>query len=471
MKIVRTRFAPSPTGNLHIGSMRTALYAWLFAKQQNGKFVLRIDDTDVERSTKKNVNFIIKTMDWLNIDWDEGPYFQSKRFDRYNTVIDNMLVEGKAYKCFCSRDRLEVLRKMQIDKGLKPRYDGYCRYLKQTKNSLINKSYVVRFCNPSNGQVVFYDQIRGLIIFDNRELDDLIIRRSDGVPTYNFCVVVDDIDMKITHVIRGEDHINNTPRQINIFKALNAWIPVYAHVSMVFDVYGRKLSKRHSGLDIIQYWNSGFLPEAMLNYLVRLGWSYGDQEIFNVNQMKKYFSFNSVSKSPSIFDIKKLIWLNHYYIKNLPVSYVASRLRYYLDKQGINISNGPKLIDIVRLFSSRCKTLKDMAVACHYCYQDFSLFNNKMAEKYLCLDAAQPLIFVCKQLISLTTWDKNTINEVLIETISILKIQKSKLGMPLRVAITGSNQSPDLTSIIYIIGRFRSLKRIHIALHYILSCK
>ena len=297
---IKTRFAPSPTGYLHVGGARTALYSWLFARNHGGEFVLRIEDTDLERSTPEAIEAIMDGMNWLSLEWDEGPYYQTKRFDRYNAVIDQMLEEGTAYKCYCSKERLEALREEQMAKGEKPRYDGRCRH--SHEHHADDEPCVVRFANPQEGSVVFDDQIRGPIEFSNQELDDLIIRRTDGSPTYNFCVVVDDWDMEITHVIRGEDHINNTPRQINILKALKAPVPVYAHVSMINGDDGKKLSKRHGAVSVMQYRDDGYLPEALLNYLVRLGWSHGDQEIFTREEMIKYFTLNAVCKSASAFN-------------------------------------------------------------------------------------------------------------------------------------------------------------------------
>ena len=351
---IKTRFAPSPTGYLHVGGARTALYSWLFARNHGGEFVLRIEDTDLERSTPEAIEAIMDGMNWLSLEWDEGPYYQTKRFDRYNAVIDQMLEEGTAYKCYCSKERLEALREEQMAKGEKPRYDGRCRH--SHEHHADDEPCVVRFANPQEGSVVFDDQIRGPIEFSNQELDDLIIRRTDGSPTYNFCVVVDDWDMEITHVIRGEDHINNTPRQINILKALKAPVPVYAHVSMINGDDGKKLSKRHGAVSVMQYRDDGYLPEALLNYLVRLGWSHGDQEIFTREEMIKYFTLNAVSKSASAFNTDKLLWLNHHYINALPPEYVATHLQWHIEQENIDTRNGPQLADLVKLLGERCKT-------------------------------------------------------------------------------------------------------------------
>lgn len=376
---IKTRFAPSPTGYLHVGGARTALYSWLFARNHGGEFVLRIEDTDLERSTPEAIEAIMDGMNWLNLEWDEGPYYQTKRFDRYNAVIDQMLEEGTAYKCYCSKERLEALREEQMAKGEKPRYDGRCRH--SHEHHADDEPCVVRFANPQEGSVVFDDQIRGPIEFSNQELDDLIIRRTDGSPTYNFCVVVDDWDMEITHVIRGEDHINNTPRQINILKALKAPVPVYAHVSMINGDDGKKLSKRHGAVSVMQYRDDGYLPEALLNYLVRLGWSHGDQEIFTREEMIKYFTLNAVSKSASAFNTDKLLWLNHHYINALPPEYVATHLQWHIEQENIDTRNGPQLADLVKLLGERCKTLKEMAQSCRYFYEDFAEFRCRRREK------------------------------------------------------------------------------------------
>lgn len=463
--MIKTRFAPSPTGSLHLGSVRTALYSWLFARKHGGKFILRIEDTDHKRSTQSAINNIIKGMSWLKLDWDEGPYFQTKRLDRYNEVIDHMLSQGTAYKCYCSRLRLEQLRKAQIIANKKPRYDGYCR--QQKKYHKNNKTYVVRFCNPQSGNIIFNDLIRGPIIFKNQELDDLIIRRTDGLPTYNFCVVVDDYDMKITHIIRGEDHINNTPRQINIFQALGAPIPKYAHISMIIGNDNKKFSKRHNAVDIMQYYYDGFLPEAILNYLVRLGWSHNNQEIFSINEMKQLFNFNAVSKSTSTFNFKKLLWLNHHYINHLPVESITTQLSYYMKQNNIDICNGPKLEVIVNIFKERCNTLKEIASTCHYLYNDFNTFNIEAANKYLCQLAIIPLKIIYDKLSILDSWTPLNIQLILEQTAKKLDLNIIKINMPLRVAVTGTDKSPALPIILHAIGQIRCLSRIKTAIKFI----
>ncbi|HDS0766239.1 TPA: glutamate--tRNA ligase [Escherichia coli] len=462
---IKTRFAPSPTGYLHVGGARTALYSWLFARNHGGEFVLRIEDTDLERSTPEAIEAIMDGMNWLNLEWDEGPYYQTKRFDRYNAVIDQMLEEGTAYKCYCSKERLEALREEQMAKGEKPRYDGRCRH--SHEHHADDEPCVVRFANPQEGSVVFDDQIRGPIEFSNQELDDLIIRRTDGSPTYNFCVVVDDWDMEITHVIRGEDHINNTPRQINILKALKAPVPVYAHVSMINGDDGKKLSKRHGAVSVMQYRDDGYLPEALLNYLVRLGWSHGDQEIFTREEMIKYFALNAVSKSASAFNTDKLLWLNHHYINALPPEYVATHLQWHIEQENIDTRNGPQLADLVKLLGERCKTLKEMAQSCRYFYEDFAEFDADAAKKHLRPVARQPLEVVRDKLTAITDWTAENVHHAIQATADELEVGMGKVGMPLRVGVTGAGQSPALDVTVHAIGKTRSIERINKALAFI----
>ncbi|AEW44475.1 glutamyl-tRNA synthetase, catalytic subunit [Serratia symbiotica str. 'Cinara cedri'] len=462
---IKTRFAPSPTGYLHLGAARTALYSWLFSRHMGGKFVLRIEDTDLERSNQEAIDAIMVGMNWLSLGWDEGPYFQTKRFYRYNTLINDMLIKGTAYRCYCSKERLEALRKKCIASGDKPRYDGYCRDIKCAH--INDEPHVVRFRNPQEGSVIFNDKIRGTIEFSNQELDDLIIRRTDGSPTYNFCVVVDDWDMEISHVVRGEDHINNTPRQINILKALGAPVPKYAHVSMILGEDGKKLSKRHGAIGIMQYRNDGYLPLALLNYLVRLGWSHGDQEIFSLDEMKAFFTLDAINKSASTFDIKKLQWLNHYYIKHMPPEEVAVHLLWHIKQLGIKISNGPKLTNIVQLLAESCKTLKEMARYCQYLYKDLDPFDSDISKKYLCLKAFKPLATVRSRLAILNLWTLENVHDVIWGIIDELDIGMDKVCMPLRVAVTGVTQSPSIDIIIYALGQTSSLQRIDMALAYI----
>lgn len=461
---VRTRFAPSPTGYLHVGGARTALYSWLFAKHNQGEFVLRIEDTDLERSTPEATQAILEGMEWLNLAWNHGPYYQTKRFDRYNQVIDQMLEQGLAYRCYCSKERLENLRNEQEKNKEKPRYDGYCLH-HAPENP--DAPHVVRFKNPQEGSVVFDDAVRGRIEISNSELDDLIIRRTDGSPTYNFCVVIDDWDMGITHVVRGEDHINNTPRQINILKALNAPIPTYAHVSMILGDDGQKLSKRHGAVSVMQYRDDGFLPEALLNYLVRLGWGHGDQEIFSIEEMIKLFELTQVSKSASAFNTEKLLWLNHHYIRELPPEYVAKHLAWHYQHQGIDTSNGPALSEIVVMLGERCKTLKEMAATSRYFFEDFDHFDESAVKKHFKSGAAEALEKVKEKLTALSQWTAEPIHQAIEQTAEELGVGMGKVGMPLRVAVTGAGQSPSMDVTLVGIGRDRSLARIQKAIDFI----
>lgn len=466
---VKTRFAPSPTGYLHIGGARTALYSWLFAQHAKGQFVLRIEDTDLERSTPEAIEAIIEGMNWLKLSWNEGPFFQTQRFERYNQVIDRMLKEGTAYRCYCSKERLNRLRDQKMAQGEKPHYDGHCRYNEMQKLHNSALPHVVRFANPRDGSVIFNDLIRGDIEVNNTELDDLIIRRTDGSPTYNFCVVIDDWDMEITHVIRGEDHINNTPRQINILQSLGASVPKYAHVSMILADDGQKLSKRHGAVSVMQYRDEGYLPEAVLNYLVRLGWSHGDQEIFSLDEMIDSFTLDAVNKSPSAVNTDKLLWLNHHYINHLDADHVAGYLLWHMQKQGYDLAVGPDLRTVVKLYGERCKTLKEIAESCRYCYEDFNDFDAAVAKKHLRLVARKPLTLVQQKLAEIpeSQWDSGTVHKAILAAIEELGIGMGKMGMPLRVAVTGTGQSPSLDATVSAIGKARTLRRIALAIDYI----
>ncbi|MDF2177083.1 glutamate--tRNA ligase [Aliiglaciecola sp. CAU 1673] len=461
-----TRFAPSPTGYLHVGGARTALYSWLYAKKQGGKFVLRIEDTDVERSTQAAIDAILEGMNWLGLDWDDGPYYQTKRFDRYREIIGQLVEQGKAYKCYCSRERLEALREDQMAKGLKPKYDGKCRHGVDEK-AHAGQSFVVRFKNPEDGSVIINDHIRGRIEIANAELDDLIILRSDNTPTYNFCVVVDDWDMGITHVVRGEDHINNTPRQINILKALNAPLPEYAHVSMILGDDGKKLSKRHGAVSVMQYRDDGFLPQALLNYLVRLGWSHGDQEIFSREEMISLFSLDAIGQSASAFNTDKLIWLNQHYIKTLPGTEVAAHAKWHFEQQGIDVSQGPALEAVIAIQADRVKTLKELAEVSRYFYEEYEEFNEDAAKKHLRPVAAEALEKAKEKLLAVQEWNVGNLHQAINAAAEELGVGMGKVGMPLRVAITGSGNSPSLDITLNLLNKQQVERRIDKALKYI----
>ena len=460
---VVTRFAPSPTGYLHVGGARTALYSWLVAKAQGGEFVLRIEDTDRERSTQPAIDAILEGMEWLGLNWDRGPYYQTKRFDRYKELVDQLLEEDKAYKCYCSTERLEKMREEQMERGEKPRYDGHCR----DNPNVSGDSYVIRFRNPQEGSVIFDDLIRGRIEFSNQELDDLIIARSDGTPTYNFCVVVDDWEMGITHVVRGEDHINNTPRQINILKALNAPVPYYAHVSMILGDDGKKLSKRHGAVGVMHYRDDGYLPEAVINYLARLGWSHGDQEIFSKEELVKLFKLEDVNKAASAFNTEKLNWLNQHYMKTLPAEQVADALKWQFDQLGVDTSTGPALTAIVGLQADRVKTLKEMAAISRYFYEPVTEFEEKAAKKHLRPVAKEPLEAVKASLSDLTDWTAESIQEAINGTAEALGVGMGKIGMPLRVAATGGGNSPSLDVTLAQLDQQKVIERIDLALAFI----
>ncbi|RUO19298.1 glutamate--tRNA ligase [Aliidiomarina iranensis] len=465
---VVSRFAPSPTGYLHVGGARTALYAWLVARAAGGKFVLRIEDTDRERSTQEAIDAIFEGMQWLGLTWDEEPIYQTQRFDRYKTLIDKLLTEDKAYKCYCSHERLEKMREEQMEAGLKPRYDGKCRHLSTEQQAeLEGKPFVIRFRNPQDGSVVFDDHIRGRIEIGNKELDDLIIARTDGAPTYNFCVVVDDWDMGITHVVRGEDHINNTPRQINILQALGAPIPEYAHVSMILGDDGKKLSKRHGAVSVTEYRDNGYLADAVINYLVRLGWSHGDQEIFSRDELIKIFKLSDINKAASAFNTEKLNWLNQHYMKTLPAEQVAAELAWHFGRIGVATDRGPNLAAIVTLQADRVKTLKEMAEISRYFFEPVTEFEAQAAKKHLRPVAKDALQDIRDRFEALSTWTPEAIQQAIQETCTALDIGMGKVGMPLRVAATGGGNSPSLDATLALIPRHTVVERIDLALAFI----
>jgi glutamyl-tRNA synthetase len=461
---VRTRFAPSPTGVLHLGSVRTALFCWLYAKRCGGQYVLRIEDTDRERSTDENVRAILDGMDWLGMEADEGPIFQTDRFDRYKVVADQWLEEGKAYHCYCSKERLEELRAGQMARGEKTRYDGRCR---DHQEPLEGVNPVVRFKNPLDGDVVVQDQVRGTVVFQNAELDDLIIARSDGTPTYNFTVVVDDSDMEITHVIRGDDHLNNTPKQMNMLAALGAPVPLYAHLPMILGPDGAKLSKRHGAVDIRDYRELGYLPEAMLNYLVRLGWSHGDQEVFSIDEMIEFFDIADVNQSASAFNPEKLLWLNQQHIINATSERLGEALLPYLTRAGIDPDNGPAPEDVADGFRERAETLLEMAASARYCYADFDEIDPKAAKKNLRPVILEPMRAARQKLSELPEWTKEGIAQTIESVATDFGINMGKLGQPVRVAVTGGSVSPPIDVTVCMVGRERALQRLDNAIKFI----
>ena len=459
----KTRFAPSPTGYLHVGGARTALFSWLHARKHGGKYVLRIEDTDLQRSTAESINAILEAMTWLGLEYDEGPFYQTKRFDRYNEVIDELLGKKLAYRCNCSRERLETLREGQMARKEKPRYDGHCRGLSMDAA----EPHVIRFRNPEEGAVVVDDQVRGKILFQNNELDDLIIRRTDGSPTYNLTVVVDDLDMGITDVIRGDDHVNNTPRQINILQALGKEPPRYAHVPMILGDDGSRLSKRHGAVSVMEYRNQGILPEALLNYLIRLGWSHGDEELFTLDQMVELFDIKDVNKAASAFNTEKLLWINQHYIKQSDPARIARLLSPHMGELGIDPAEGPDLVEVASQQLERAKTLVEMAEISAFFYRDFDEFEQKAAKKHLKAAALEPLQQVRERLAMLEDWQGEALHQVVIDVSEALDLNMGKVAQPLRVAVAGRAASPGIDVTLELVGREACLRRIDKALAYI----
>lgn len=462
---VRTRFAPSPTGDLHLGSVRTALYSWLYARKHNGTFILRIEDTDLERSTDASAQAILEGMKWLGLDYDEGPFFQTKRFDRYHEVIQELITKGHAYYCTCSKERIEALRLQQQENKQKPRYDGHCRELNLKPSA--EQSAVVRFRNPLDGEIIIDDQVFGEIKIQNSELDDLIIARSDGSPTYNFTVVVDDWDMNITHVIRGDDHINNTPRQINILKALGANIPTYAHLPMILGKDGKRLSKRDGAVNILQYRDAGYLSEAMLNYLVRLGWSHGDQEIFSIKEMTEYFNLKQVHKAAAAFDIEKLKWLNQHYMKTLSPSLILPRFKEYLEPNWLENTSSEMLQTLMTAQVERAKTLKEMAEKSAYFFTDDVEFDEQAVIKNFNPDVIPIFELLFNKFHEAQDWDKEQLHQLVKDTASELNVGLGKVAQPLRIAVTGNTASPSIDITLYLLGKQKTLNRIQKAINVI----
>ncbi|MEX2515520.1 MAG: glutamate--tRNA ligase [Gammaproteobacteria bacterium] len=462
---IKTRFAPSPTGYLHIGGVRTALFSWLLARRLGGTFVLRIEDTDRERSTQAAIDAILAGMDWLGLDYDEGPYYQTQRFDRYAGVIDQLLTEGKAYRCYCSKEELEQMREQAMARGEKPRYDG--RWRDSTATPPAGIKPVIRFKNPLDGQVVIEDRIQGRVTYNNSELDDLIIARSDGTPTYNLTVVVDDIDMGITDVIRGDDHLNNTPRQVNIMQALGYTPPRFAHVPLILGPDGKRLSKRHGATNVLEYREQGYVPDALLNYLVRLGWAHGDQEIFSREEMIHGFDIKDVNKSAARFDVEKLNWLNQHYLKTLPAESLAPLLQEQLQALSIDPATGPALPRLIEVQRDRAETLKQMAAISAVFYQDFDAYEPKAADKHLTLEALPVLQHLQAALAAVDDWRAEPLHDVIKQTGTALDLKLGKIAQPLRVALCGDAVSPSIDATLELMGRDRTLARITRAINYI----
>ena len=458
---VTTRFAPSPTGFLHIGGARTALFSWLHARRHGGRFLLRIEDTDRERSTEVAVQAIFEGLDWLGLTSDIEPVFQTQRFNRYAEVIERMLADGSAYHCYCSKAELDAMRAAQMARKEKPRYDGRWRPEPgKTLPSPPEVPPVIRFRTPAEGEVVFEDLVRGRVVFESRELDDLIIARADGTPTYNFCVVVDDMDMGVTHVVRGDDHVNNTPRQINILKALDAAPPIYAHVPMILGADGVKLSKRHGAVSVIEYRSLGFLPEALLNYLVRLGWSHGDEEIFSREQMIALFDLSRVQKSPARFDMEKAVWVNHQYLKSADPAGVAPEFEWHLRRIGVDPAGGPDLVAVIGAQRERCKTLVEMAEKSKFFYVELDGYNEKDAAKHLTEAGRQVLAELIERLAALPQWQAAELHAAVNGYAEEHGLGLGKVAQPIRVAVAGVAISPPIDQTLLLLGRDRSLQRL-----------
>ncbi|NUU00841.1 glutamate--tRNA ligase [Herbaspirillum robiniae] len=450
---VRTRFAPSPTGYLHLGGARTALFSWAYARRFGGTFVLRIEDTDLERSTPEAVQAIIEGMQWLGLEHDEGPFYQMKRMDRYREVVAQMLEQGTAYHCYCSPEEVEAMRERQRAAGDKPRYDGTWRPEPGKTLPAIpeGRTPVVRFKNPIDGDVTWNDVVKGQITISNRELDDLVIARPDGTPTYNFCVVVDDWDMKITHVIRGDDHVNNTPRQINILKALGGKLPEYGHVPMILGADGEKLSKRHGAVSVMDYPAQGYLPEAMLNYLARLGWSHGDDEIFSMQQFCEWFDLDHLTSSAAQFNPEKLNWLNNHYIKLADNARLATLVRPLLEKEGASFDGAPDLAAVIGLLKDRANTVNEIAAAALMFYRQPAP-EAALVEQHI-TDAIKPALAEFAQRCATVEWTKEAIAPMIKEVLAAHKLKMPQLAMPLRLIVAGQLQTPAIDAVLQLFGR------------------
>jgi glutamyl-tRNA synthetase len=450
---VRTRFAPSPTGYLHLGGARTALFAWAYARHFGGTFILRIEDTDLERSTPEAVQAILDGMQWLGLTHDEGPFYQMQRMDRYREAIGQLMAAGMAYHCYSSKEELEAMRERQRAAGDKPRYDGTWR--PETGKSLppipADREPVVRFRNPPDGEVTWNDLVKGPITISNRELDDLVIARPDGTPTYNFCVAVDDSDMKITHVLRGDDHVNNTPRQINILEALGADLPQYGHLPMILGSDGEKMSKRKDAVNVMDYAAQGILPEALLNYLARLGWGHGDDEIFSMEQFCAWFGLGHLSKSPAQFDPEKLAWLNNHYIKQTDNARLAQLARPLLEKEGAQFAGAPDLQAVIALMKERANTINELAAAAMLFYRlpapDPALLQQHVT------DAVRPALNEYAQRCKTVAWNREGLSALLKEVLATHKLKMPQLAMPLRLMLTGQLQTPAIDAVVELFGR------------------
>jgi glutamyl-tRNA synthetase len=456
---VRTRFAPSPTGFLHIGGARTALFCWAYARKHGGQFILRIEDTDVERSTQAAIQAILDGMSWLGLNWDEGPFYQMQRLDRYREVAERLLRAGHAYWCYASKEELDAMREAQRRHGEKPRYDG--RWRPERSGGMAPPAGVqpvLRFRNPDEGTVAWHDLVKGRIEIDNRELDDLVLLRADGVPTYNFGVVVDDLDMGITHVIRGDDHVNNTPRQINILRALGAPLPHYAHLSMILGDDGQKLSKRHGAVSVMQYDEDGFLPEAVVNYLARLGWSHGDDEVFSVAQFCEWFDLDHITPSAAQFNTEKLLWLNQHYIKQADNERLAAEAQRRLRARGVSTAGGPAIETVVALYKERVATLNELADAAEVFYVDIAPAPELLAQHLT--DTARKALARLSVLFETVAWERTALSGAIKEVLTQQQLKMPQVAIPLRVVLTGQTQTPSIDLVLEAMGRDLVLSRL-----------
>ena len=462
---VRTRFAPSPTGLLHVGGARTALFCWLFARRHGGTFVLRIEDTDRERSTQASIDAILDGLRWLGLDPDEGPSYQTERLSLYRERIELLLRRGRAYRCYCSKEELDTMRDAQRSRGEKPRYDGRCR--RRSGPPPAGVEPVIRFRNPDEGAVVFDDLVRGTVAFDNRELDDLVIARANGMPTYNFGAVVDDLEMGISHVVRGDDHVMNTPRQLNIIEALDATPPRYAHVPMILGPDGQRLSKRHGAVGVMQFRDDGYLPEALLNQLVRLGWSHGDQEIFSREEMVANFDIADVNRAPAAFDYDKLGWLNQHYIRQADSERLGALLVEQIERMGLDPHGAVPPSSLVEIQRDRARTIAEMAEKSRFAFEEYGEFDERAAKKHLRPVALQPLEAVRERLRAIAGWEPEPLHAAVTECAEALSLNLGKVAQPLRVAVTGTAASPAIELTLYMVGRDAALARIDRAIAYV----
>ncbi len=461
MSELRVRFAPSPTGYLHIGGARTALFNYLLAKKEAGKFILRIEDTDVARSTQESVDAILDAMEWLGLSCDEGPLYQSDRFELYKQKVQQLLDEGKAYRCYCTAEELDAKREKAKEEGRKPKYDGTCR----NRTDQPDEPYVVRFKLPEDrNEITFVDKIKGSISFQTEELDDLIIQRSDGTPTYNFVVVIDDAEMGINLVIRGDDHINNTPRQILLYEALGYDVPDFAHVPMILGADKKRLSKRHGATSVMAYQKMGYLPEALVNYLVRLGWSFGDEEIFSMADLIEKFSLDRVGRSAGVFNPEKLLWLNGHYIKTGSPEKLAELLKPFLEEKGISINNGPDLVAVVKSLQERSATLIEMADGAAFYFIDVVEYDEKAKAKFLKPDKKDLFEIILNKLGHCEVFSEKQLEAAFAEIMQLTELKFGKVAQPLRVALTGGVPSPGIYEVLQVLGKDVSLKRIEQAL-------